>query len=1130
MSGVYEAGLAINCLSNIVTEDLARDLLPDLTNLTSHPQPYLRKKAILCLFKLFVKYPQGLRLAFDRIQQCLDDSNSSVVSCAVNVITELSDKNPKNYLHLAPQFFRLLTHSSNNWMLIKVVKLLGSLVPEEPRLARKLLEPLSDIVRKTQAKSLLYEAVRTITLCLPYCRKSDGSMPPNVPEVVDLCARTLRDFVEQSDQNLKYLGLVGFGSLMQSNPHVLSATNYRPLILACLSDQDVTIRNRALELMPGMVSRKNLMELVTQLITHVELATGTYKSNLVAMIVDICSSEKYSLLQDFSWYLDILFQLSRMRGIENLGPLLRAQIMDVALRVLPVRPYSVRRSIEILLEKEGDISDDLFGDNGRGKHIMPQILPAMAWIVGEYSDLIAEATSIDPEEDGVIFMYNDQSCGTYHSLIQCLLDPLRFKDLPSSTTKVFVQASMKMFAASLANKQISAAETNANIETLRFFLPVYIQSMDIEVRERAFMAASLLLSLRIFKTTISTEIVRESTGDLLGTSTIEISNPKNMKTLTSTDNNKVSIDKTSSAILSFVLKPAPMKPVGLKHQRKKMQNPMGVSIDLLAPANFSIFDALICEEERILSEKNTSLESVGFVQQRQAKVDDVTTASRTLVSTTASGIYQGSSVNTKLAPGSGASLSRQTDPFYLGSHNNNVILDDDRQTANRFGTIQLSDSDEDKEVAKKQKHKKKDKSSKKTKGKTDGFPVVSGGLNMDFPVYESDDDDTDVHQMQYGRKGPGKEFEGLARVDLTAPLRDDEVMPVRQHRVTPSHSKQSAAAPQTITTKNKKKHDKSKKSNKSDAVGDLLDLGSGFVSVPNSTAVSESNISSRSSNAVNLAFDDLFLSNTTSTPSLGPSKNPSQISPAMAFDPFLGQAPVINQKLIVDKDEPLWIKANLKSSTEDLLSKATVMFQCYDRKVGNEMSVFLIFRVTNESAVPLTEVSLDLKQVGMVKIGTVAPGSSSDSAKVGPFTYSSIDSAEEVKGTFHALSRNCVIKLQLPVSFHMMPEPNLTLDQVAQELATGNWHSHSVKIEFISKTQREPFHVKNLLRQYLHAADVLGSDVKPANGTYAARSANNTDRLRILIKVKEKNVKIDIKSTSSTIAKAISSDLKRIIL
>lgn len=63
----------------------------------------------------------------------LDDPESSVVSTAVNVICELANKNPKNYLAMAPKLFRLLTTTSNNWMLIKVVKLLGSLVTEEPR-------------------------------------------------------------------------------------------------------------------------------------------------------------------------------------------------------------------------------------------------------------------------------------------------------------------------------------------------------------------------------------------------------------------------------------------------------------------------------------------------------------------------------------------------------------------------------------------------------------------------------------------------------------------------------------------------------------------------------------------------------------------------------------------------------------------------------------------------------------------------------------------------------------------------------------------------------------------------------------------------------------------------------------
>ena len=46
------------------------------------------------------------------------------VQCsAVNVICELARKNPRNYLSLAPLFFKLMTSSSNNWMLIKIIKL-----------------------------------------------------------------------------------------------------------------------------------------------------------------------------------------------------------------------------------------------------------------------------------------------------------------------------------------------------------------------------------------------------------------------------------------------------------------------------------------------------------------------------------------------------------------------------------------------------------------------------------------------------------------------------------------------------------------------------------------------------------------------------------------------------------------------------------------------------------------------------------------------------------------------------------------------------------------------------------------------------------------------------------------------
>lgn len=50
---------------------------------------------------------------------------AGVQSAAVNVICELARKNPKNYLSLAPVFFKLMTNSTNNWMLIKIIKLVN---------------------------------------------------------------------------------------------------------------------------------------------------------------------------------------------------------------------------------------------------------------------------------------------------------------------------------------------------------------------------------------------------------------------------------------------------------------------------------------------------------------------------------------------------------------------------------------------------------------------------------------------------------------------------------------------------------------------------------------------------------------------------------------------------------------------------------------------------------------------------------------------------------------------------------------------------------------------------------------------------------------------------------------------
>lgn len=115
----------------------------------SSTKPYLRMKSVLMMYKVFLRYPEALRPAFPKLKEKLEDPDpgtesksflelqlwngtnrcrtffAGVQSAAVNVICELARKNPKNYLSLAPIFFKLMTTSTNNWMLIKIIKLVS---------------------------------------------------------------------------------------------------------------------------------------------------------------------------------------------------------------------------------------------------------------------------------------------------------------------------------------------------------------------------------------------------------------------------------------------------------------------------------------------------------------------------------------------------------------------------------------------------------------------------------------------------------------------------------------------------------------------------------------------------------------------------------------------------------------------------------------------------------------------------------------------------------------------------------------------------------------------------------------------------------------------------------------------
>lgn len=399
---LQDCSQALTCLAKLVTEDLGRDLEHDLSLLLNSPRPYIRKKALLVLYRLIMVHPDTLPVVSTRFRERLTDKDPGVTCAAVTVTCELARASPRSFLTLAPILYQLLTNKeSNNWMLIKIVKLMGVLTPLEPRLGKKLVEPLTSLMRTTRAKSLLYECCSTVT---------SGLMA--YPEAVELCAQRLGEFMDESDQNLKYLGLVSMRRLIQAHPHL--ALEHRDNILDCLDDADIGIRMRALELVSEFVTRRNVRDISRILlkklqkasadgfsmegamaIGHAGVGVGSqpghsssadqeapYRESLARQL--LCTGEYkrstdpskagYEMLKtgdDFAWYMTVVLGgLSELPLLSNMvRDVIGDQLLELTSRVEALRTISVKVALSLLQARTHPSESMSDGENSDSENV-----------------------------------------------------------------------------------------------------------------------------------------------------------------------------------------------------------------------------------------------------------------------------------------------------------------------------------------------------------------------------------------------------------------------------------------------------------------------------------------------------------------------------------------------------------------------------------------------------------------------------------------------------------------------------------------------------------------------------------------------------------------------------------------
>ncbi|XP_062117045.1 AP-3 complex subunit delta [Humulus lupulus] len=392
----YEVSLALDCLARIGTVDLARDLTPEIFTLLSSSKVFVRKKAIGVVLRVFEKYPDAARVCFKRLVENLESSDPQIVSAVVGVFCELASKDPRSYLPLAPEFYKILVDSKNNWVLIKVLKIFAELAPLEPRLAKRVVDPICDHMRRTGAKSLMFECIRTVVTSFT-----------DYESAVKLAVEKIRELLVEDDPNLKYLALQAL--LIVAPNHSWAVLENKEVVIKFLSDLDPNIKLESLNLVMAMVSENNVVEISRVLLNYALKSDPVFCNEILGSILSTCCRNVYEIIIDFDWYVSLLGEMSRIPHCQK-GDEIEKQVIDIGMRVKDVRPELVRISRDLLIDPA------LLGNP-----FLHSILSSAAWVSGVHVEF-----SRNPLE-----------------LMEALLQP-RTCLLPPSIRAVYIQSSFKV--------------------------------------------------------------------------------------------------------------------------------------------------------------------------------------------------------------------------------------------------------------------------------------------------------------------------------------------------------------------------------------------------------------------------------------------------------------------------------------------------------------------------------------------------------------------------------------------------------------------------------------------------------------------------------------------------------------
>ncbi|PSR95230.1 AP-2 complex subunit alpha-2 like [Actinidia chinensis var. chinensis] len=387
--------LALTLVGNIGGREFAESLAPDVQKLliSSSCRPLVRKKAALCLLRLYRKNPDVVIVDgwSDRMAQLLDERDLGVLTSSMSLLVALVANNHNAYWICLPKCVKILERLSRNndvpqeytyygipspWLQVKTMRALQYFPTiEDPNTRRSLFEVLQRILMGTDVvknvnKNNASHAVLFEALALVMHLDAEK-------EMMSQCVALLGKFIAVREPNIRYLGLENMTRMLMVSDVQDIIKRHQAQIITSLKDPDISIRRRALDLLYGMCDVSNAKDIVEELLQYLSTADFTMREELSLKAAIL--AEKFA--PDLSWYVDVILQLIDKAG-DFVSDDIWFRVVQIVTNNEDLQPYAAVKAREYL-DKPA---------------IHETMVKVSAYILGEYSHLLAKRPGCNPQE------------------------------------------------------------------------------------------------------------------------------------------------------------------------------------------------------------------------------------------------------------------------------------------------------------------------------------------------------------------------------------------------------------------------------------------------------------------------------------------------------------------------------------------------------------------------------------------------------------------------------------------------------------------------------------------------------------------------------------------------------------